>query len=415
MRTCLVSAAFFFAAVSIQFCLYPNESFSEFKILSLRPGEAFLYLLALFILNFVVDYFSNITTISLLRMAARSGSLFDTLLVFLADVTLTVTVFTLIYPVGILFDLVINQTFNRSFVATAREANQITKLTSEDQLKTKMGALERYSNIMEIRVFYFRDNSESETDFAYGGPTIVVLYPKNGKFADLLEDYADFMQANNSLEKYEIKEGTNGKFTLHATLAKRTIDADLIVKMYYAAYRNSNIMRDNLINLVRLEPQSVSFSGMYSDYEYNINVVRGESKEFAALKCSEVLVRDQTKVEQIDYFVMPWVDIVPQLNKCSPRLIIFNLDYGDFWWDMQGLASMEKAMPITPFFFTSFASSILYYAIILLVALGSISFKIIQRFYKTPYFNTKEMPLTILMLLAMIPIFILETLISTLR
>jgi len=109
-RSCLVSLSFLFAAILIQVIYYPSQTLNEFQIVEYRSRDAVILLTIVLLINFGVDYLSNILTISLLRMAMLSGRILDTILIFLADITLTITLFTLFFPAGLTIAALFDQT-----------------------------------------------------------------------------------------------------------------------------------------------------------------------------------------------------------------------------------------------------------------------------------------------------------------
>jgi hypothetical protein len=95
---------FLIIAAIIQLVYY-DSFFDQFSLIENNLLTSCLILVGVLFVNFCIDYVSNIQTISLLKMAAVSGEIFETLLVFLADISLTLTTFTLIFPFGVVGSL----------------------------------------------------------------------------------------------------------------------------------------------------------------------------------------------------------------------------------------------------------------------------------------------------------------------
>src|ERR1041384_1175440 len=152
-RTCVVSIVFLSFAVAFQFLYYPNESITQFRPFLSRPLEAAIFLSLVLIFNFSMDYLSNIITISLLRMAMHSGRIFDTLVVFVADVTLTVTLFTLVFPIGVTIDALIDELLSPVGRILIVEASKGSQVVAEERYAKTVSSMSQEGQPWNVKVF----------------------------------------------------------------------------------------------------------------------------------------------------------------------------------------------------------------------------------------------------------------------
>lgn len=92
---------------------------------------------------------------------------------------------------------------------------------------------------------------------------------------------------------------------------------------------------------------------------------------------------------------------------CPPRLL-FLTDGAELNWPFRIAASSGDAFPESPFFFTSFASASLYYALMSLFISGVFLTRLISYVFSTLYLETTTQPFTVLSM-TVFPIVILIT------
>lgn len=409
IRTCVVSILFLISAVVIQISFYSEEAIQQYRLIVNRPIDALILILSLTVTNFVVDYISNVTSISFLRMAAQSGKLFDTFLVFVADVTLTITIFSLIYPAGALVALTFNQSSNRSISADVFHGSKPVLMIYEDRLRKRLDLLNENFRDMELRTFYFQGITAASSTPVYT-PTIALYYRKDSDLPNIVRDYLDFMKTLGVVVGHSINQ-SNSRLRLQIDIAPPLFSFDLLISLYYASYQNSNIMRDHIIKLIKMKPGGISVTKMYQDFVYSADFSPYPQKEMAGFKCTRFDHRDEKEGADIwmeKFHIIPWEDVVSDVKAegCELSYVIMNMDEFDFWWDMLCVSSAGLELPIAPFFVTSFATSILYYMILLVLFVGGVTWRLLQRLYSTSYLNTREYPITILMTIPLTPVFI---------
>jgi hypothetical protein len=109
VRSFILSIGATALCVVLQFLYYPAGEVSEqFRISPGAPITGLFSFAILFLAASVSDYFCNIITVSLLNMAASTGRILDTLIVMFADLATTVTVFLVVFPIGIVASSILN-------------------------------------------------------------------------------------------------------------------------------------------------------------------------------------------------------------------------------------------------------------------------------------------------------------------
>ena len=111
-RSCVATLLLLAIGLALQTIYYPDQSHFQLAIFETGFNHTLWYLLVLLGVNFVIDYFSNIKTLMLLRLAAETRRLRSTIIIFFADIALTFTLFTFLFPVSIVACVLIYEASN---------------------------------------------------------------------------------------------------------------------------------------------------------------------------------------------------------------------------------------------------------------------------------------------------------------
>jgi len=114
IRSCVVTVILLVVVLCLQIILYGRQAFYQFRIVEYSNYVSALLLIFIILSNFLIDYISNAKSISLLRMAANSGRPSNVPLMFVADATLTISIFSFLFPFVLASGLLIEEQFRPS-------------------------------------------------------------------------------------------------------------------------------------------------------------------------------------------------------------------------------------------------------------------------------------------------------------
>lgn len=339
MRSCGMSLIFLSLAVTIQ-KIYFHTVLDELTV-SDNYIIASVIIIALVGSNFCVDYLSNVQTISLLRMAAESGRILDAFVVFIADIALTVTLFTLLFPIGIVGSAIL--------VEIIRPPMEVSlKLVTPNIFEDFQLPLLRENTKLKTYTVEFRSKREATklvSPYAY--QTLAVGVDDD---PSLIRSYSEILKSGSVY--FQSKSENDREWLVEIKLPALPFNWRAIRTLYYSAYRQANITRDEFLGVLQLHTLVISLAQVYDgvDVFYSADHIPN-----FIVKCAGGEIKARFLTEDLGCELLFGV-----ASTRSPA---------PYWDERKVLAGVDH-FPISPFFFTSFASSLLYYFAILLVGFG---------------------------------------------
>lgn len=110
-RSCDVSLIFLIIALVLQLIFCGQKTFDQFRLVEYSAYVSAIIFVFIALSNMLIDYISNSKSISLLRMAANSGRPSSVFIIAMADTTLTISIFSAMFPFVIATGLLIEERF----------------------------------------------------------------------------------------------------------------------------------------------------------------------------------------------------------------------------------------------------------------------------------------------------------------
>lgn len=345
--------------------------------------------------NIGIDFLSNAATIVLLRLASASGRLLDTVIVIFADLSLTIVLFTLLFPIAIVAATLI---VDKSTVTAELEAKPV----APNFLVMINEMIPRISEDKDLKLSAISLSKPDDSD-VYRVLFYLWVAPDKAS-QSVLQDFAELSGQFGRAKTAITKKPTDEKVEMSVTLATESLSLKLILSMYYKAFAVGNVIRDEFWGAITLYPGIAKYQALYSA-AVDDEGARNESKSSGfrlAVKCrgGEVKIVEIKTVQSAQ--VPCEIETAVILSNETDRLF-------------RKVALQSGGVPISPFFLTSFASSVIYYFALVLLLAGSFFMRMIRRVVEMPhYIETSTKPFTILGLLVFVPAFVIWTLVRLL-
>jgi hypothetical protein len=365
VRSCGISLMFFCVAIAIQAIYFPHVS--DELITSDNYAIGAVLIGALVISNLCIDYLSNVQTISLLRMAAGSGRLLDVLVVFFADISLTVTLFTLLFPIGIVGGAIFAEIIRPP---TAVSLKLVTPNIFDD---VQLPFIEKNQQLKKYTVEFSLTRQATHLVAPVIFRTLAVGIRDE---SSVISNYAEIIKSNSAYFKSESK--TEQEWLVKIKRRGLPLNSLAIRTLYYSAYRRANITRDEFLGVLQLEPLVIPLASVYSGMEV---YYAGYRIPDITVKCIGGEIKAVTESDNLG---------------CKPSFGVFYTRGPEKFWDEREVLAGVDHFPISPFFFTSFATSMLYYFAIVLVGLGILAMRGLSRVFSTQRLENSTKPFALL-------------------
>lgn len=392
-RSAIVSVIVFALVVLIQFWAKPNAR-EQFTTISPTFATAAMIVLILLISNLILDYLSNAQSVSLLRMAANSGRLVDVLVILWADIVLTVALFSLIFPIGIVISIFATEGLQQPIVfEISRPDTDETRMS--EQIYKPILTEAPFLNSLSIATLELKFDMK-DSFFKIDSPSrSQILFVKKGRSTDeIISDFAAIMKSFPVETK--VLSVSPGKMQMEARVPPLPFNWDLIKHFYYAGYQSANVAREAFLLLVRLDPVRIPTLGL-------INYVAMYTYAKEDLVYTGLCPNGEISKSKLT------LDTNADLNfSCEPTMVYLGNPLPAQDWFIRNLRLGGTQFPVTPFFYTSFSLSLLYYSIIAIVCIALAIKRALTLVFSSRYFETDSYPFSILCLLLYIPLVLIS-------
>jgi hypothetical protein len=383
IRSCLVSIIFLISAIFLQLIFYGPQTFNQLWIVGYSAYTNTMLLIFLILFIFIIDYISNAKSISLLRMAASSGRPSNVFLIFIADTTLTISIFSIMFPLALVLGLYLAEPFRPSRQV---EIKHVQEPLRELVAQNNPSPFPRYSNFKTHAVFLSAAGDQKQT-FTTSSPMVYMFASPNQEKAEVLANYVSALKATPNLHVRSLD-------VLSATVEVnfRPLLRALFVPLLIALEREADVNRVVEVgyHVFTLVPFVIRFSTVYSNFQ---NYYQGP--QFLTTLCESGQVHNTSSYRPIEQIEIP----------CEPKLLFIS-KAPDLNWKFRIASSTGDGFSESPFFFSSFALANLYYALMLLFIAGVFLVRIISYMFSTPHLESTTKPFTLLSAV-LFPVFVL--------
>jgi hypothetical protein len=379
LRSCLVTTIFLIVIFGSQLFVYGLPAFTQLRIVDYSHYVNALLVLAIILSTFVIDYVSNAKSISLLRMAASSGRPSSVILIFMADTTLTIAIFSILFSSALSLFLMIEEPFRPAVhVKIAPVSRTLQNLITE----RSSSPIRKYADL-EDRALYLEWVGD-ETNPSAVRPIVHLFVAKALTNDDTMAAYLSALKASLNVS------------VLQTDASSRTVAVEFKYPHFWFPILQLSVDMEADANraevvwsLVRLDPRLIRFSTIFN------RVADLVGPQFLTVVC------ESGDIANISYRGKD-----TQIQ-CPPKLL-FVTSGPDVAWPYRIATAAREAFPETPFFLSSFALANLYYAIILLFVCGGFILRAVSYVFSSPYLDTTTKPFTLLSLV-LFPIIVLVT------
>jgi hypothetical protein len=389
IRSSLVSASIFCIVVALQWTLYEGSASDQFSCFIINPIAGIGMLMTALFLNWIIDYAANAKTYCLLRMASESGRPFDFFLTIFADLGLTVTLFVAVFPATVSASLYIFQFFNTSVTVEVRPVDPFLKNTLTSASKEYVDQLAKLNGIAPTMHMFLVTNYKVGRHIAFATPIsdsfnyLTMFTFDAADDAESVKRYSDLLDEIS--DGADVKIPFNEKADTPATIdVERSFDlasADAL-KIYSAASAQVNEDRRYILEMLALRTATIDFATAKietDNWDANGGIVI----------CADGSFKDVTSAETVK-LKLP----------CGAKTLFssLSLDQQQDLLDVRSLLGVE--MPMTPFFVTSFSLSIMYYCVLLICLIGTLTISTLRRLFASELLDLSGKPFTIMSLVA---------------
>jgi hypothetical protein len=393
LRSLIVSMVIFILVIGLQ-SIYHEEVID--KLLSLGPTwpQFIAIFLIITAINFAIDLLSNVTTVALLRLAASSGRLWDTIVVCAADLSLTIVVFTLTFPLALVTAVLIIDGSRTTVNVTATDFADDQAEPSLMQMIEEIGP--KFSGTQDLKLFVIQMSMSSGGGLA----TFNLWANKENKLPVLLQDFASI--AKSFVKNVEVLSSDDKKAELKITFNRGRTDFGWLRPVYYAAFVQGNLVRDSFLGVVQLEPIVITYRSVFAGaVGWQESYLRGTPYRTVTV-CSDGAIKTAELAKSQDAKLEP---------PCTIRTAAFFSDVREPERELRKATIGNGGVLITPFFLTSFASSLLYYCALILLFAGAFFLRLLERVVSVPYLDITNKPFTVLGIVLFVPALALWTLV----
>lgn len=379
LKSSLISLVLLVIVVVLQ-AGYQRRPISQFTGIGPNTSVDLAVLFILLIVNFFIDYISNVQTIIFLRMAAATGRIADVIVAFYSDLIVTLAIFTFLFPVGIICSI--------AFLSYVGESSQL-ELSATSQDAHQWGYLfpkPRNPNTeFDLNFFTVRVSLPSQKEKLSWPSGTMYVYAKDAKAAVNAATELVVLKLPNT--KIISQTDTNAVIETH--VPHSNIIAE-IKDLYVSAYRASNVTRDGFWGLLRLESVLIS-AATVSDQLVTDRI----GNELKSIKCL-----DGTRRELSGDLLDKSEEGVELILPCDAATVVSDQVNKDEFLSLRMAVLPTAQLPITPFFMTSFSVSAFYYCAIGLSMIGVAMLRVVRLVSSTQYLDVENKPFTVLGILA---------------
>lgn len=249
VRSTAVFIVFLGLALVVQAVFY--ESFWEEVITSSSTRVSVVLFLSVFAFNIVIDYLSNVFSLSLLRMVSASGRVLDVVVVFFADLALTVTMFTLLFPIGMTIGIVVSEAIRPPTSFELKMSKE-----SSFKIKTMLATAQPNLQLRAIDLNFLGDDGKASP--SRGLKQAVLVSGDDDR--QNVQDYAATVRSQ--YKKLDLQEVADEVTRANAQFRPIPFTRDAIKAIYYGAFVQGNVTRDEFLGIVSLAPTPISISGI---------------------------------------------------------------------------------------------------------------------------------------------------------
>jgi hypothetical protein len=374
-----------FLSVALVFGITILQSFfsKDTQLLSLLANYISIGLIPSSIMictNVLIDYLSNAITLSCVRMAAASGRWFDLLVTFLADFSLTITLFTLLFPIG----LALASAALESAVKPVQAQLTAVPIVGNSPLRLMITLT---NDAYRALVLQLAPISASGTILVQN---LSVIVPVDRRNQEAISDAVWLLSDGQSTPTLSLP--SSAIFPLN--FPKDFWNVDSMLVRYVTGFNVVNGLRNAFINMVRFDPLVIKLAALYSDAaDLDISQSRG------VVKCSNFTIKTVTigKAELNN--------LVDQASSaCNGAFVAAAtfLEGHSIGYETRVATLGQRTIPVAVFFLTSIVLSAFYYLGIAFTYLGLLLNRVAQALFSTPLLSTKDVPFTVLSLLSFV-------------
>ncbi|NEW91766.1 hypothetical protein [Rhodopseudomonas sp. BR0M22] len=373
VRSSALSCLFFLVIVALQFS-FQREPLKQFSNLGPSLYLSCLAFTVLLATNFVIDYISNVQTIVFLRMASYKGRPIESIVAFYSDVLVTLAIFTFLFPAAILLCAEILLASNTKVkFALVETSPKFTQLIEGIVPKPIHGTFSADLNLHAVSFKPLKDEGTKDDDIEAKGQ--IYVYAKDPEAAISVASQ-QIVRINKSAR---ILNETPSRIEIEAEAPTPRLTIGLFKALYYESYRRSNITRDGFLDIVSLEPTSLSADSITNQALKQI--VDGVMVSARCIDGTWKEIENRSK-----NFEVP----------CESSGVVLDNTVEGHLFTLMRTASSDAIFPITPFFMTSFTACALYYGAILMSFLGIVILRSASKLSKSQYLDFENKPFTIL-------------------
>ena len=309
----------------------------------------------------------------------------DTLVVIAADLSLTIVIFTLCFPLAI-----VGAT---SIVDRQRVVSHITlapfdaKRVQFDENGAKFGS-------QNLKQFSVRVSKSPEKRTS--AVRVIVWTDEAMQAHSVIQAVTEILRSG--VKDIEIVQSLQDKIDLKLVFDRQRPEFRWLRSLYYAAFVQGNVIRDSFLGVLQLEPLVVPYANIYAAAARWEKIAFDNAPYRAIIKCKDGSIKHQDIV----------VDQVGNTEPlCPVSAAILLDDHRHLERELRVLAFGSEGIPLTPFFLTSFASSLLYYCAMILLFGGAFFLRLSKKVVSVPYLDTPNKPFTVLALVLFVPALVL--------
>jgi hypothetical protein len=339
-------------------------------------------ILTLLFANCVVDYCSNVVTISLIELATRHCNRLQFLVIAAASLSLSVIIFTTIFPIGIVLSVLVHQMTDSSarlnVAPTGKEyfPEMLVNLTKNAMSKT--GFQMSYFSITPMDNF-----SPTQTV-----PEVMPLVTKSTSSPrEQTEVAAQLITGGNEDDSFIIG-GKESGWSAFVTVEDHPPipSTNWLWAAYEAAFTAANLVREGFLGAIQFEEIDQTLSGFNRDLfarfrgplEYAIKCKSTGYRSIIKTLAGIDNILDAAKETCGDDIVA--IAFLPNADSVVRRLKI----NGSEW----------RKIPISPFFLSSFTVAVIYYLGVVTTWLVLWLDRKSSQFFSNRYLKTGKYPFT---------------------
>jgi hypothetical protein len=350
-----------------------------FRDINLTP----VALIALLIFNCVIDYVSNTITVSLIELGESKCNSLQFIIIALSDVALTILVFTLLFPIGIIISI-ITQEFSKPIVRVD------VALLSQDYIpRATENLLTLHDNDYIVSILNVKPLDEAPSSTPQKADLLFLMTKRGTTLHDQITSAATLLAWGDEDSEFVVGGKESGWSAVVSVLDYPDFtDMQWFSSAYQAAFSGANYIRDAFLALIRLRPVDETVFGFYSKLQDHYVGMPG-----VILACENgEMMEAQMESSNVNQIV------AEGKNLCEGKMlsVILFPNAPSIRGKARSIAESAVQIPVGVFFTSSFIVSILYYLGILLTWIMLWIDRKTSQFFSARYLKTSRYPFSII-------------------